>query len=62
MHDGGHGTVVILDGSGTRVGEIGLFFYGEGIHVCAEERGRNLSVAEDAGDAVASNVRVDFII
>ena len=44
------------------VAEIGLFFYGKGILVCAEEDGRTLSVAEDAGDAVAADVSVDFII
>jgi hypothetical protein len=62
VHDGCQRAVIVLDGPGTHVREIRLFFYGEGVHVCAEKDGRALAVAEDAGDAVAADVSVDFII
>lgn len=40
MHEGNSGSIVfVFDEYGAGVGELGLFIYGEGVHVCAEEDG-----------------------
>jgi hypothetical protein len=41
---------------------VSLFFYGEGVHVCAEQDRGTRAVVEDSGEAVATDVRVEFIV
>lgn len=62
VHDRGACSIFVLDESGAGVGEAGLFFYGEGVHVCAEQDGGAGPVVEDSCDAVAADVGVDFIV
>jgi hypothetical protein len=52
----------VLDEFSAGVGEVSLFFYGEGVHVCAEQDRGTGAVVEDSGEAVAADVRVEFIV
>lgn len=63
MHNRDLGSVIFVgDEFSAGVGEVSLFLYGEGVHVCAEEDGRTGPVVQDSGEAVAADVRVDLIV
>ena len=60
VHDGFYNAVRVAHGHFARVGEAGLFFYRQRVHVCAQENGFAFAIAEDAGEAVSADVVVDF--
>jgi hypothetical protein len=55
-------SIFVFDELGAGVGELRLFFYGEGVHICAEEDYGTCAVVQDSGDAVAADVGVHFIV
>lgn len=63
VHDGGfggRGITVAVGGFLAGVGQAGLLFYGEGVHVGAEEDGRPFAVLEHACESMAADASVDL--
>jgi hypothetical protein len=63
MHHRDPGSIVFVgDEFSAGVGGLSIFFYREGVHVCAEEDCGTGPVVQDSGEAVAADACVDFIV